>query len=97
LIVGADPRPERARISTGSPAPHASSTSRPRAGKQPLTRAADPRHAVRLLPPADAYTDPAITPLAYVTARTRDLRIGMVAHVVLNSVDLVVLVLVITP
>jgi hypothetical protein len=39
----------------------------------------------------------AITPLAYVTARTRDLRIGMVAHVVLNSVDLVVLVLVITP
>jgi membrane protease YdiL (CAAX protease family) len=35
----------------------------------------------------------AITPLAYIAVRTRDLRIGMVAHVVLNAVDLVVLVL----
>jgi|1186.fasta_scaffold106874_1 membrane protease YdiL (CAAX protease family) len=35
----------------------------------------------------------AITPLAYIAVRTRDLRIGMIAHVVLNAVDLVVLVL----
>ena len=35
----------------------------------------------------------AITPLAYIAARTRDVRIGMVAHVVLNAVDLGVLAL----
>jgi hypothetical protein len=35
----------------------------------------------------------AITPLAYPASRTRDVRIGMVAHVVLNAVDLVVLAL----
>jgi CAAX protease family protein len=35
----------------------------------------------------------AITPLAYIASRTRDVRIGMIAHVVLNAVDLVVLVL----
>ena len=35
----------------------------------------------------------AIMPLAYIAARTRDVRIGMVAHVILNAVDLVVLVL----
>jgi hypothetical protein len=34
-----------------------------------------------------------ITPLAYIAGRTRDLRIGMVAHCVLNAVDLVVLML----
>jgi uncharacterized protein len=35
----------------------------------------------------------ALTPLAYIAARTRDVRIGMVAHVLLNAVDLVVLAL----
>src|SRR4051794_31061308 len=35
----------------------------------------------------------AITPLAYIATRTRDVRIGMVAHCVLNAVDLVVLIL----
>lgn len=39
----------------------------------------------------------AITPLAYIAVRTRDVRIGMVAHVVLNAVDLVVLVSFILP
>ena len=33
----------------------------------------------------------AILPLAYIAVRTRDVRIGMVAHVVLNAADLVVL------
>ena len=35
----------------------------------------------------------AIAPLAYIATRTRDVRIGMVTHVVLNTVDLVVLIL----
>ena len=35
----------------------------------------------------------AIAPLAYIAMRTRDVRIGMVTHVVLNTVDLVVLIL----
>jgi membrane protease YdiL (CAAX protease family) len=34
----------------------------------------------------------AITPLAYIAAKTRDLRIGIVAHCVLNGVDFIVLV-----
>jgi membrane protease YdiL (CAAX protease family) len=33
----------------------------------------------------------AITPLAYIATRTRDLRVGLIAHVVLNAVDLAVL------
>jgi uncharacterized protein len=35
----------------------------------------------------------AITPLAYIAMKTRDVRIGMLAHIVLNAVDPVVLVL----
>ena len=38
----------------------------------------------------------AILPLAYVAVRTRDVRIGMVAHIVLNATDLVVLLAYVT-
>jgi Type II CAAX prenyl endopeptidase Rce1-like len=122
LIVGADLRPGRPRISTGCPAPHASSTCRPRASKlrsvlvAPLVEevyfrgyllprmpqrlgSAGSWHmgAVRLLPAADAVADARADPGDH-SACLRggldtDRRIGIVAHVVLNSVDLVVLVL----
>ena len=33
----------------------------------------------------------AVLPLAYIALRTRDVRVGIVAHVLLNSADLIVL------
>ena len=35
----------------------------------------------------------AILPLAYIAARTGDIRIGMITHIVLNATDLIVLLL----
>jgi hypothetical protein len=47
------------------------------------------------LPPVDAWLVPtriiAVLPLAYIALRTRDVRVGIVAHVLLNTADLILL------
>jgi hypothetical protein len=55
----------------------------------------DPAQRAELAGPARGRLAPtrtlAVVPLAYVARRTGDLRIGIVTHVVLNSIDVVVL------
>jgi hypothetical protein len=55
-----------------------------------------PREHLRRDPQAAGLHGPhtrilAVLPLAYVARRTRDVRVGIVAHVLLNATDLIVL------